>query len=272
MTGLALPFDVAVLAGTTFAVGFLLVAIAFAGGVGIATIGPGGVFVTIALYTLTAYPTSAIAGTTSATFLAGGLLGTAVYGSSGEIADAEGRITAVAVSVPSGVGAFVGSQLNVLVSDRLFGLCLAALLVCTSLLVAYRELRGFQPLVVVDPGSRSGQLLLAGIGVGVGLPSGLLGVGGPIVAVPALVLTGVPLLRAVATAQLLSVFVTGAATGGYLLRGAVDPTLLALVAPTLLAGVVVGWRLAHRVEEAPLRRALAVVLFVVASYLLLVRV
>lgn len=77
----------------------------------------------------------------------------------------------------------------------------------------------------------------------------MLGVGGPIIAVPALGLTGVSLLRAVATAQLLSVFVTGAATGGYLLRGAGDPSLLALIAPTLLAGIVVGWRIAHRIDE-----------------------
>jgi hypothetical protein len=114
--------------------------------------------------------------------------------------------------------------------------------------------------VSLDVRTPTGAVLLACIGSGVGVVSGLLGVGGPILAVPVLLLVGVPLLTAVGAAQIQSVFVAGSASVGYLLRGTVSPAHFVLIAPPLYAGIVVGWHVAHRIRGSVLRRVLAVVL------------
>ena len=53
----------------------LLLVIALVGGVCITTIGPGGIFVTIALFALLPISPSTVAGTASATFIATGIVG-----------------------------------------------------------------------------------------------------------------------------------------------------------------------------------------------------
>jgi len=57
----------------------LLVAIAFLSGIGITTIGPGGVFVTVALYALTSVSSSAVAGTAHLTFIGTGIVASVAY-------------------------------------------------------------------------------------------------------------------------------------------------------------------------------------------------
>lgn len=252
--------------GVALALG--LVVVAFVGGIGMATIGPGGVFVTIALVTLTDYAPGTIAGTTSSALFGAGIVGTIAYRRSGELAGRTGRGIAITLSASSAVGAFAGSQLNALLSERAFGVVLAGFVIVVGLLIWYRERGGFDPVMTVDPESVAGRVAIAGIGLGVGVPSGLLGVGGPILAVPALVLVGVPLLTAVGASQLQAVFITGSAATGYLLRGTVSPELLAIIAPPLVVGVGVGWRIAHRVDADRLRRVLAVALLAVGIYLL----
>ena len=56
-----------------------LVVIALFAGVGITTIGPGGIFVTIALYVLTPLPSATVAGTAHATFIATGIVASLAY-------------------------------------------------------------------------------------------------------------------------------------------------------------------------------------------------
>ena len=246
-----------------------VVLVAFGGGIGIATVGPGGIFVTIALVSFTSHAPGTIAGTTSAALFLGGILGTAAYLRSGELRTHEGRRIAITISIASGAGAFAGSQLNALLSPASFRPAIAGFVLVTGLLLWARDRGAFEPLAAIDPLSIRGGVVLAGIGAGVGLPSGLFGVGGPVLAVPLLVLVGVPLLTSVGAAQLLSVFVAGSATSGYLLRGTVEPGLLAAVAIPLLAGIGVGWRIAHRVESARLRSLLAVLLVGSGGYLLM---
>ncbi|MFB6295421.1 MAG: sulfite exporter TauE/SafE family protein [Halobacteriales archaeon] len=243
--------------------------VAFGGGIGIATVGPGGVFVTVALVAATAYGPGTIAGTMSAALFLGGLLGTAAYLRSGELRAREGRRIALVISVASGAGAFAGSQLNALFSPASFEPAVAGFVLLTGVLLWVRDRGVFEPIAAIDPTSTRGGVVLAGIGAGVGLPSGLFGVGGPVLAVPLLVLVGIPMLTAVGAAQLLSVFVAGSATSGYLLRGTVDPALLAAVAAPMLAGIGVGWRVAHRVESDRLRSLLALVLVGSGGVLLL---
>ena len=63
----------------------LLVVLSLFAGVGITAVGPGGVFITIALVALTDLPPPVVVGTASATFVATGLIGTESYRRSGEL-------------------------------------------------------------------------------------------------------------------------------------------------------------------------------------------
>lgn len=243
-----------------------LVGIALVAGVGITTVGPGGVFVTAALYELTPLSSAAVAGTASATFVATGLVGSSAYVRSGELTAGRTREAAAVLSGAGIAGALAGTRLNLLVGDRVFGVLLAAFLAGLGVLIAYRELVGLDPNGPLSASERR-RGILAGVGGGVGVLSGLLGVGGPVVAVPVLVVLGMPMLRAVAVAQVQSIFLALFATVGYATVGAVDVPTAILVGVPQLVGVVVGWRVAHRVSAHRLRVALAGVLLVVAAIL-----
>lgn len=255
--------------GFSLALVLLLVAIAFASGVGITTIGPGGIFVTIALYSLTPLSSGEIAGTAHATFIFTGLVGSIAYLHSGEMATGESRALAIVLSGSSVVGAFVGAALNAVVPRPVFGLLLGGFAATIGAIILYREHRGFTSLYDLDPLSRHGQAILAVLGFGLGVASGLLGIGGPVLAVPVLVVVGVPMLLAVAAAQVQSIFIATFAAAGYFLQGNVRFELAVLVGVPLLAGVVVGWKVAHLIDPTRLKMALGVVLVAVGLYLAL---
>lgn len=107
--------------------GALLMAIAFLAGVGITAIGPGGIFLTIALLAFGHLPPAGVAGTSSAAMVAAGLAGTLVYLRSGELTLEPNRRLAVILSSSGLVGALIGSWLNAFVSPR--GLSVPALVV-----------------------------------------------------------------------------------------------------------------------------------------------
>lgn len=248
----------------------LLVLIALFAGVGITAIGPGGVFVTIALFALSPLSTAEVAGTASATFVATGLLGSLVYLQSGEFAQGHAREIAIVLSVTSVLGALAGSQLNLVLPERVFGYLLSLFVACIGGVIVYRERVGLRPSNRIDAvPARQRRILLGSIGLGVGVLGGLLGVGGPVVAVPVLVVLGVPMLVAVAVAQVQSVFISGFAAASYALAGAVSIPVALLVGIPQLIGVVAGWKVAHLVDPGRLRVVLGVVLIVVAPTLLL---
>ncbi|SEV86032.1 sulfite exporter TauE/SafE family protein [Natrinema salifodinae] len=258
---LELPFSLSLV--------LLLVSIAFFSGVGITTIGPGGIFVTIALYSLTPLASSQVAGTAHATFVVTGLVGSAAYLYSGEMNTGKSRAIAIVLSTSSVAGALVGAYVNTFVPRSVFGLLLGGIAMSVGGTILYRERRGFSPVYDVEPRTRSGRAVLAGLGFALGVCSGLLGIGGPVLAVPTLVLVGVPMLLAVAVAQVQSIFIAIFAASGYFLQGNVLVPLAVVIGTPLLLGVVVGWRVAHAVDPERLKAALGVVLLGVGPYLAL---
>ena len=256
----ALPFGIGVAVA--------LVGTAFVSGIGITTIGPGGIFVTIALYALTPVGSDVIAGTVQVAFIATGLLGTVAYVRSGELSRENLRLTGLLCGGSVGGGLF-GAWLNGFVSRDLFGLLLGVLAGTAGLLIIYRERRDLGTMRSIDPETVQGMVGYAVLGFVLGTLSGLLGVGGPVIAVPALVVLGVPMLFAVAVAQAQAVVIATFAAFGYLIQGAVSLGLVGLVGVPLLVGVAIGWSVAHRVDPARLKVALGGVLLVVAPYLAL---
>lgn len=106
-------------------------------------------------------------------------------------------------------------------------------------------------------------------GAAVGLLTGILGVGGGFLIVPALVmLVGLPMQQAVGTSLVVIAMNSLAGFVGHLGDGALDvPSLVVFVAAGL-AGTFAGARLAHRLPAAKLRQLFAGFVILLALFLL----
>ncbi len=107
------------------------------------------------------------------------------------------------------------------------------------------------------------------VGLGVGILTGLFGVGGGFLLVPALVtVLGVPMRMAAGTSMMAitlnSIWGLAAHTG----LGGIDWLLVGLLGGSGIAGVVVGGHVAGRLPERHLRRAFAALVFSLAVYTL----
>jgi uncharacterized membrane protein YfcA len=108
------------------------------------------------------------------------------------------------------------------------------------------------------------------VGLVAGNVSGLLGVGGGFLTVPALRLgMGVPMRASVATSSLMLGVTACAGALVYFARGLVDPATAVPVVLGVTAGAFLGSRLASRVRSSVLAVVLAVVLFVLAVQMIL---
>jgi uncharacterized membrane protein YfcA len=168
------------------------------------------------------------------------------------------------------VGAFLGSRLAVFFSDT----AQLTLFAVIMLLASYFMFRGRRPARAGDEERATPQaslplvvLTLAGLVVGV--LTGLVGVGGGFLIVPALVLLArVPMREAVGTSLL--VIALNAATGfaGYLGRVEVAWALMGGFTAIAAAGILVGTRLVRHVPQEALRRAFAIFLVLMGGFVL----
>lgn len=168
--------------------------------------------------------------------------------------------------VPGMAGAWIGASL----AQWVPGAVQLALFATVMLAAAWRMLRGG---VAAAPGRGAGRLTVVAGGTGVGLLSGLVGVGGGFLIVPALVLlAGVPMIDAVGTS--LAIIALNAFTGFARYLGVLDHEGLELDWPVLLAiaaigvaGSFAGHRLGRRLPQATLRRVFGVFLLAMAAFI-----
>lgn len=243
----------------------VLGALGLIAGIGITALGPGGVLVTIGLFALTGLSPTQVAGTAMVTHIATGALATAAYTRSGQLREAYTRHIALLLAATAIVGTPVGVLINTRVSGRLFGLLLGVFVALVAALVWYRDRR-------IDPGSttsRPNVAVISVIGIAVAAASGIFGVGGPMLTVPLLVALHVPVLSALAAAQVQSVIIATVGTLGYLTHGAVNWPLAALVGIPELVGVLIGWIVARALPTRVLKYTLIAALLALAPYLAL---
>lgn len=145
----------------------------------------------------------------------------------------------------------------------------AALLVAFAVLMLVIAGLMLSPLTVrrSQPKTPRWGVVLAS-GAAVGLLTGVLGVGGGFLIVPALVmLVGLPMSQAVGTSLVVIAMNSLAGLLGHL-GGAVDLAVTAVFVVAGLAGTFLGARLAGRLPAEQLRRAFAVLVVVLAVFLL----
>jgi uncharacterized membrane protein YfcA len=248
----------------------LLGVFGFAGGVGTTALGPGGVLVTIGLFLASGLPPAAVSGTAIAANLGAAVLGTGAFIRSGQLGGrATGRVAVVLVGAAV-VGTPIGVLANAHVSGDAFGILLGACVAAIGLLLYVREhQRRAAPQTMAIPARMPGWTLVAPLGLGVAVVSGLFGLGGQLLSVPLLVSAGVALLPALGAAQAQSIVIAGVGTVGYALRGAIAWPLVLVMGIPLLAGALIGWRIARAIPADRLRSVLAAVLVATGAYLIL---
>ncbi|WP_326674324.1 MULTISPECIES: sulfite exporter TauE/SafE family protein [unclassified Streptomyces] len=243
----------------------VLAAAGLLGGIGITALGPGGVLPTIGLFLFSGLTPAGVAGTAIVTHVATGLLGTAAYARSGQLREAETRRCAAILAWIALVGAPLGVLLNTLVPSHGFGILLASAVAVSGILVWVRDARERRGDASA-PG-RVPAVRVAVVGLVVSVAAGLFGLGGPMLSVPLLVVSGMPVLAALAAAQAQSIVIASVGTVAYVAHGSVDWALAAVVGVPELAGVLIGWRIAHAVPAERLKYALVASLLVLGPYL-----
>jgi len=162
------------------------------------------------------------------------------------------------------LGTFLGARLALRVPSTA-QLVLFAIVMLAAAVFMWRG----RPADAAAP-ARPHPVLVAVIGGAVGVLTGLVGVGGGFLIVPALVLLlGVPVKEAIGTS--LGVIALNSASGFAGYWGKVDIDLVIMAAFTLIAivGVFLGTRLARQVSPGNLRRGFAGLLVVVGVAMLL---
>jgi len=170
------------------------------------------------------------------------------------------------------VGTQVGSRLSRLVSEPLLLSLFALVMMAAAFSLARRDAqRGRTPDAPAPTPGRVSWLKLGLAGLGVGFLTGLFGVGGGFVIVPALgLVVGLPTREAVATSLVVITINCATALAGHLGQGGQFPLwLLAAFAAAGFAGSSAGARLAHRWSERTLSRLFALLVAGVAIYLLI---
>lgn len=252
------------MAGLSIPVLVLLGLLGLVGGIGITAIGPGGVLPTIGLFALTDLSPAEVAGTAIVTHIATGVLATAAYTRSGHLREPETRRTALTLAATAVIGTPAGVLINTVVSKRAFGLVLGAFVALVAGLLWYRE-RHRPVATAAHPSAAS----VVPLGLAVAVASGIVGVGGPMLSVPLLVVVGVPVLESLAAAQVQSIVIATVGTAGYVLSGTINWPLAALVGIPELVGVVLGWKIAQALPTRRLKYVLIITLLVLAPYLAL---
>jgi uncharacterized membrane protein YfcA len=243
-----------------------LLGLAFAGVIGLALglLGGGGSILTVPVlvYVLGVAAKPAIAMSLPVVGLTS-LVGAAAHWRLGNVRLA----TAALFGVLAMGGAFAGAKLSVFLSGAVQLVLLAVVMLAAAVGMLWtRRDHARAPSEDTAPARWS---LLAPVAVAVGVLTGLVGVGGGFLIVPALVLLArVPMRQAVGTSLLVIALNSAAGFGGYIGTVDIDWAFLARFTAVTIAGALAGAAMASRVPVSTLRRAFAVFLLVVGGVVL----
>ncbi len=126
-----------------------------------------------------------------------------------------------------------------------------------------------QPPQAKDAGKPTNWFIVVGSGTLVGVLTGLLGVGGGFLIVPALVmLVGLPMQQAIGTSLVIIAMNSLASLLGHLGHTSLDLSIVGIFLIGGLAGTLLGSRLSKRINAKVLRRAFAIFVIVLGIFLL----
>lgn len=240
----------------------LAVALGFLVGLSLGLLGGGGSILTVPIlvYVLGFDAKAAIAGSLAVVGSVS-LVGAWRHARAGQV---ETR-TALLFGAVAMVGAYGGARAARFVSGEAQLVVFAGVM----LVVWAFMLRGRPGSDESDDRGRAHAGIVALVALGVGGLTGLVGIGGGFLIVPALVLfLDVPMKRAVGTSLLVIVMNAAAGFSGYVGQVAIPWGVLAAFGLCAVGGIVAGSHLVHYVSSRALRRGFAVFLVAVALWML----
>ena len=170
-----------------------------------------------------------------------------------------------------GVLAMIGARLGAEVAKWIPGIVQLALLGVFMLVAAVLMLRRREAAApLAKRRSRAANAVAtAGVGLGIGLLTGLMGIGGGFLFVPSLVLLArLPMKTAVGTSLFVIALSTAAGAFGYRGQATVPWDVVVIFTLIAIAGIFIGTRLLRYVSQQALRRAFAYFLFIMAAFVL----
>ena len=178
---------------------------------------------------------------------------------------------ALAFGPPAILGALGGAQLGLLISARLQVMIFAGIMIVASGAMWFGQTLWRRGDHSGDPPAPRSLGLVGLLGAGVGALTGLVGVGGGFLYVPALVLlAGVGMKEAVGTSLVLIVLSAASGFARYSGTVALDWRAIGLFTALAFVGVLAGTRLVARFSQQTLRRGFALLLLVMGVVVLVV--
>lgn len=181
------------------------------------------------------------------------------------------------------IGAYLGARLAALpwITDTVQLLLFAVAMMVAAILMIRRQQRPPVPELLPPESSLESQLYTPPVckycwlwlpteGLGVGILTGLVGVGGGFAIVPALVLLGkIPMRQAIGTSLLIIAANSVAAVWGYLGTVSLDPRLTLTLTLAAASGSVIGSYLSHHISAKRLQQGFGYFLIGIAAFVIL---
>lgn len=169
---------------------------------------------------------------------------------------------AMLFGIASMASAFVGGRIAVFIADWVQLTIFALVMIAAALSM-------LQPRPQDEAPAAHSLTLMIAAAVGVGLLTGVVGVGGGFLIVPSMVLFArLPMKLAVGTSLLVIAMNSGAAFAGYAGIVRIPAKVTIFFTLSAFVGVAIGSWLVHRVSTIALRKAFAIFLIVVAGFVL----
>ena len=243
----------------------ILACIALVVGFFVGAVGVGTVLMVPTFALAAGLPIHSAAGTALFTGVFAGIWGTWLFARTGHM---PWRM-AVCLATGSALGSYPGAQLAANLGSGTLTVVIAMIIVLAGILsmrpvstqVYTLERRGGTPEIAG----------LVAVGILAGFGAGLSGAGGPVFAVPILLLLGYPALPVVACTSFIALTASVAASVSNWQHGFIDYRVALWAAVFLLAGQVFGVRFAHRANPLVLRRLAAGMCIVIGAGLAFVK-
>jgi uncharacterized membrane protein YfcA len=239
----------------------LELALGFGIGLSLGLLGGGGSILTVPALVYLVGQSPQVAVTTSLAIVgANSMMGAMFHGSKGKLDWKVALIFGSAGMLVSYLSAGISKH----ISPELLLVAFAILMLVIGLMLFFRRAREEETSYTARP-----LLLVLVSGAGVGLLTGILGVGGGFLVVPALVmLLGLPVQVAVGTSLVVIAMNSAAGFLGHVGSGSLDWTVTLIFVTAGLVGTFSGMRLSSRLSSSKLQKAFAVFVIALAFFLL----
>lgn len=174
---------------------------------------------------------------------------------------------AVTFGIAAMAGTLAGTRLAVLVSGRVQMILFAIVMLLAAISMFRSGKRDAQPLVTTR--SKTNTVLIALVAIPVGVLTGLVGVGGGFLIVPALVLLArLPVKHAVGTSLLVIAMNSFVGFAGYLNQVEVQWAFMGAFTAVAIVGILIGTHLVQFVSQSALKRGFAIFLLFMSLFIL----